>query len=128
MDARSTLPKRERLQRNDQFRRVYDSGRRVGGELAVLYVLEQVPTVPGANRALGVVTSRRIGGAVQRNRARRLLREAYRLNKHRLKPNLQMVIVARAAIRAKSLADVQTALLELFSRGGALDPKLSRAD
>jgi ribonuclease P protein component len=110
------FPKRERLQRPGQFRHVYDAGRRAQGKLVVLYTL----TTPGEPSAVGVVTSRKIGNAVQRNRARRLLRESYRLNKNKLKRNLQIVMIARAAINGKSRQEVETSLLELFRAAGIL--------
>jgi ribonuclease P protein component len=108
--------KRDRLQRNAQFRRVYDAGRRVEGRLAVLYALD----APGQPRAVGVVTSRKIGRAVVRNRARRLLREAYRLNQHKMKDNVQLVLVARTAINGRRLAEVETAVLGLFAKADCL--------
>lgn len=108
------MPKRERVQRNAEFRRAYDGGRRAEGRLAVLYALD----VPGQPRAVGVVTSRKIGGAVVRNRARRLLREAYRLNKHKLKPNLHLVLIARSGINGKRLAEVESAVMKLFEAAG----------
>jgi ribonuclease P protein component len=121
LDGRSTLPKRERLQRNYEFRRVYEQGRRAEGKFAVLYVLEDTTeTAAPGRRALGVVTSRKIGNAVVRNRARRLLREAYRLNKHKLKPNLRIVMVARASIRGRRLQEIEACLLDLFRGAGAL--------
>ena len=51
---------------------------------------------------LGVVASRRIGPAVMRNRAKRRLREAFRLNRHGFQGNMDVVLVARpAVIKAK---------------------------
>ena len=117
LDGGKTFPKRERLQRGFQFRHVYEQGRKVEGRLAVVYVLEAAPE----ERAVGVVTSRRIGGAVVRNRARRLLREVYRLNKHKLKPNLQIVMVARTAINGKRLQEVETNVLQLLEAAGVIN-------
>jgi ribonuclease P protein component len=108
--------KSERLQRRAQFQRAYTEGRRVEGRVAVLYALE----TPGEPRAVGVVTSRKIGGAVVRNRARRLLREAYRLNKHKLKDHIQLVFVARTAIKGRSFAEVESALLDLCQAAGCV--------
>jgi ribonuclease P protein component len=75
---------------------------------------------PSQPLAVGIVTSRRVGNAVQRNRARRLLREVFRLNKQNLKPHLQIVMIARASINAHSLGEVAAEVLELWRRGGAL--------
>ena len=117
MHGGRTFPKRERLRHGHEFRTVYERGRKTLGKLAVLYVLEE-PGQPYVN--VGVVTSRAIGGAVQRNRARRLLREAYRVNKHKLKDNLRMIIAARTAIRDKRLREVEAELLRLFDAAGIL--------
>jgi ribonuclease P protein component len=116
LDGRHTFSKRQRLQRNSQFRHVYDHGRRVEGRLAVLYALD----TSDKPRALGVVTSRKIGGAVVRNRARRLLREAYRLNQHKLKDHVQLVLIARSAINGRRFAEVESAVLRLFDMAGCL--------
>lgn len=84
----------------------------------VAYVLD----TPDQPRAIGCVTSRKIGGAVIRNRARRLLREAYRLNQHQLKPNFQLVMIARSAINGKVRQDVEAALLDVARAAGLLLP------
>ena len=111
-----TLPKTERLQNGWQFRHAYDTGSRRAGRLLVLYA---VPATQGG-RQLGVVTSRRIGNAVARNRARRLLREAYRLNKDKLPPHLQLVMIARSAIRDQRFHDVEAEVLNLCRQAGVI--------
>jgi ribonuclease P protein component len=117
LHERHTFPKRERIKSSAQFRLAYDRGRRAAGRLFVLYALEETGTGP-SGRALGTVTSRKIGNAVARNRARRLLREAYRLNKQKLKPNLQIVMIARNAIVHASRQDVEAELVRLGGAAG----------
>jgi ribonuclease P protein component len=119
LDADRTFPKSERLRWGYEFRRVFQSGRKAEGALLAVYVLE-APAAAVKRRAVGIVTGRRLGGAVQRNRARRLLREAYRLNKQKLKPNIELVMVARPAILGKRLEEVETELLKLCRAAGAL--------
>jgi ribonuclease P protein component len=121
----STLPKRERIQHGWQFRRAYEHGRKAVGRLLVLYVVDDPTDSPRTGtltgRAVGVVTSRKIGNAVTRNRARRLLREAYRQNKQKLRTHLQIVMVARGGINGKRLPDVEAELLQLFRAAGVLN-------
>lgn len=67
-------------------------------------------TVPSSPTRLGVVASRRIGGAVVRNRAKRLLRELFRRHRHALPPGLDLVLIAHASIAGRSLADLEREL------------------
>jgi len=122
----STFPKSERLQHGHQFRQAYEHGRKIVGRFFVLYYMTddspgQSPGGMPASRALGVVTSRKIGNAVTRNRARRLLREAYRLNKRKFRTNLQIVMIARSAIKGKRLQEVEAEFLRLSQAVGILN-------
>ena len=114
MHGSHTFSKRDRLQHGHEFRLVYEQGHKTVGKLAVVYVRA------AAARAVGIVTSRAVGGAVARNRARRLLREAYRAHKQELKNNVHIVIVARTAIRGKAQRDVEAELLGLWRAAGVM--------
>jgi ribonuclease P protein component len=67
------LPRRRRLRARADFRATYEQGRRLPGRLAVVFARPS----PGEGR-LGVTATRKVGGAVVRNRARRRVREIYR--------------------------------------------------
>jgi ribonuclease P protein component len=74
----------------------------------------------GASPKLGVVTSRKIGGAVQRTRARRLLRESFRLHQHDFAKPVELILVARNSIVGKQFADVEKDFLTSLRRAGLL--------
>jgi len=69
---------------------------------------------------IGLVATKRLGNAVRRNRARRLLREAIRKLGPSLRPGSDLVIVARSALLDASLDQIQAALSETLSRAGLL--------
>lgn len=99
------FPRRLRLRKRREFLLVQD--RPALRFRAGSFLLLARPTDPGAPSRFGVVASRRLGGAVARNRAKRLLREAFRLQRHRLPPGLDLVAIANPAIGRRGLVDVQ---------------------
>jgi ribonuclease P protein component len=70
----ATLPAESRLRKRTEYRTVYDQGRRIPAGHLVLFVLEQELGFP----RIGITATRRVGSAVRRNRARRLVKEAFR--------------------------------------------------
>jgi ribonuclease P protein component len=75
----------------------------------------------GSGRARAAFVARRtVGGAVARNRARRLLREAWRCLADRLKDGHDLVLMARAPIEGAKAHDVTTEIEDVLSRSGAL--------
>jgi ribonuclease P protein component len=116
--GRSSLrPARGRLSRSADFDRAFRHGRSHAGRELVLYVFPR--SDDGAPR-LGLSVSRRVGGAVERNRVKRLLREAFALEGARLPAGSDAVVVARQD--AKGLAEreglqgIRQAVAELVSR------------
>lgn len=75
---------------------------------------------PGASLRLGVVASKVIGNAVCRARAKRRLREAWRLNRHRFQGEVDVVLVARRSILLAKWADVTDDLIRLAGKAGLL--------
>jgi ribonuclease P protein component len=108
-----------RIRQGRDFARLRVEGRRVTG--ACLIANWQVLLNAGHSR-LGVITSRKVGPAVTRNRARRLLREAFRLNQHAFANPLDLVLVARAGIVGKSRQQVEQDFLRTLQKAGLLKP------
>ena len=117
LPAARTFPRQRRLKQGRDFSRVKAQGRRaVHGCL----IANWLTLPPGSPSRLGVVTSRALGGAVVRNRARRLLRESYRLHQHQLCQPVDLVLVARSSIVGRKLAGVEKDYLEVLHRAQLL--------
>lgn len=106
-----------RVTQNRDFVRIRQQGERLAQGCLVAN-WNKLPE--GARPKLGVVTSRKIGGAVQRTRARRLLRESFRLHQHELTQPVELILVARNSIAGKKFADVEKDFLTSLRRAGLL--------
>jgi ribonuclease P protein component len=89
-------PRRGRLSRSADFDRVMRNGRSHAGRDLVLYVFPRGSDEPPR---LGLSVSRKVGGAVERNRVKRLLREAFAQEAQRLPIGADAVVIARPGAR-----------------------------
>lgn len=102
--ARVGRPSREnRVRKRAEFLSIQADGVRVNGDRLV-FVLKR--REPGQPVRLGITASRKIGGAVQRSRARRLIREAFRAVFAELPAAMDLVVIVRRPLGESKLADV----------------------
>ena len=95
------------LKENHEFRRLYHRGVSTAGRHLVLYCRRNKL---GYNR-LGLTVSAKLAGAVQRNRIKRLFREAYRLNEDKFADGIDLVLVARARAVGATYQEIEKSLL-----------------
>ena len=109
------FPRSRRLKQQGEFARARAQGRRLICGCLIANVLPR-PGLPAAR--LGVVTGKSVGNAVARNRARRLMRESFRLHQHELAGPVDLVLVARPSIAGKKLAEVERDFLRVLRQAG----------
>lgn len=109
----ATLPAAARLKTQQHFRRVYQRGRRAGG--AWLVAVGWFGEVAAGAR-LGVSVSKDHGGAVRRNKLKRLLREAFRLERAALPANLDLVLIPKQRDDRFPLPELRAELLALVQK------------
>jgi len=121
-------PKRRRLSRSAEFERVYRHGRSKSNRFLVLYAFpraEGQADDDGDGPRLGLSVSRRVGGAVDRSRVKRVLREAFWAESGRLPEGSDYVVVARPEARElaerEGMAGIRRALAELVDALGGTD-------
>ena len=119
--------KRSRLSRSSDFQRIYRQGSSTASRFLVLYWFKRPLDAGGEGPRLGLSVSKKLGGAVVRNRVKRLLREAFAGCAGQLAEEYDLVVIARPQLTElvareaegeKGLVDA--AVLELVGRAGLL--------
>ena len=108
----NTLPPSRRIRRRVEFQRVFDAGRRAHGR----YLTIIAAPAPGPDSRIGIVASKKLGGAVVRNRAKRLIREIFRTQSGPDRAS-DLVIIPKAAalqvVTAEVVNDYRTTIRRL---------------
>jgi ribonuclease P protein component len=104
------LTQAERLRRRADFDRVHRTGTRVRGRLLTLVVLPNGCSVA----RLGIAASRKLGGSVRRNRAKRLIREVFRRNK--AGGGLDIVVIPKAGLLDAGFAELEAEYRQVLRR------------
>jgi ribonuclease P protein component len=118
MQRRLHFPKSRRLTLDSEFRRVRTEGASIHGGTLTLGVLKNVD--PKALVRAGFITSRRVGGAVVRNRIRRRLREIFRKHQHEISSGVWIVTIASARAACETSRALEDEWLRLARRASIL--------
>jgi ribonuclease P protein component len=107
--AERTFPKAARILRSAEFRHIYENGFRVSGPLFAAFCLQR-PEAEASGPRLGLTVPRAVGRAVERNRIKRRLREAFRLHRAELGPRWDLVLNPRRAMLTAEFPQIEQAL------------------
>ena len=110
MPVDTGLDRHERVRRRPEFLAAYERGRRLSGRLMTVFLLAN----GSETDRLGIAATRKLGNAVQRNRAKRLVREAFRRNK--LQAGLDIVVVPKREILAADYVNVEADYRAILNR------------
>ena len=100
----------ERIRRRAEFQRIYDNGAKIHSRYFTLFLLSNHQ----AAGRLGIAATKRLGGSVQRNRAKRLIREVFRRNK--IAPGFDVVIIPKRDLLAATLTALEADYRTLVER------------
>lgn len=100
----------ERIRRRPDFQRIYAEGARIHGRFSTVFVLANNL----AKGRLGIAATKKLGGAVQRNRAKRLIREVFRRNK--IAQGFDVVVIPKRELLDASLTVLEADYRNVLER------------
>lgn len=116
MTPRQTFTPAEHIRKRSEFERVYKQGLKASGRFMTLFLLRNDRPVS----RLGIAATRKLGGAVQRNRAKRLAREIYR--RHKPPVGLDLVVIPRREFLDVEFASLEAEYRSIVARRAARAP------
>lgn len=112
-----TFPAAQHVRRRPEFQRVYDQGERVRARLMTVMILQTDRPIS----RLGIAATRKLGGAVVRNRAKRLVREVFR--RARVPAGLDIVVIPRAEMLDAEYRVIEAEFGYVLRRAGRMPRK-----
>lgn len=101
------------LKKDSDFRKVYKHGKSFANKYLVIYILKNKSDYS----RVGISVSKKVGKAITRNRVRRLIKEAYRLNiDEKIKPGYDIVFIARVSSKDVTFKDIDKSIKNLVKR------------
>ncbi len=101
------------LKKNSDFQKVYHRGRSVSDRKLVMYVMKS--DHPDLTR-IGISVSKKVGNSVVRHRVKRLIREAYRLNRSDIENGYDIVVIARNEAKNRNYHEIEESFLHLTEK------------
>lgn len=108
------MAKTEKIKKTREFSQVYKNGKRYSSAQINLYFKIAEKDDSGRTQAkIGIVASRKVGNAPERNYLKRIIREYFRKNKHSFRQPAQVVVVLKPAAKTVAGEDLGSGFLEL---------------
>ncbi|MFY9555464.1 MAG: ribonuclease P protein component [Blastocatellia bacterium] len=108
------FPKSDRILKRDLFRSVYEQGKKI----PVRYFTAFVVTKQSGGTRIGITATRKIGNSVERNRARRLVREAFRKNKWLVPHGVDIVINVKRSLVEAAYRELEAEFIAFLKKAG----------
>lgn len=105
------MKKEYRIKREIDFQKVFDEGQNMANRQFVVYTLKKSDQ---SHYRVGISVGKKIGNAVVRNKVKRRIRASIQHLGHRLRPNLDFIVIARQPTRQMTQQDIESSLIHLF--------------